>query len=306
LQSIDIDLAAGTQKLLNGMNPPSSPAIIRSLVAEILSATSPFVLVLDDYHVIDNPEIHDAMAELLLQVPPAMRVVLVSRTDPPLPLARLRSRQDLFDLGQEDLRITDDEAVELMRQSDRLEVTPSEAITLNERAEGWVAGLQLVGHVLRGQSPERIRRFATEFTGSVRSIETYLWEEVIGRQREAVRTILLRTSILDRFSASLCQAVTGNSESGAITRQLEQDHLDGRDGPPRDGQTTTKGVEVWISWLAGGEPEVQAAVIERLHALFPKGHLRARTVRGTVAPQPAVVRSPSARRPSPEDRNAAS
>jgi LuxR family maltose regulon positive regulatory protein len=225
LQSIDVDLAPATQKLLNGMSPPSGPAIVGSLVAELFPATRPLVLVLDDYHVIDNPEIHDAMAALLLQLPPGMRVVLVSRTDPPLPLARLRSQQDIFELGQEDLRITGEEAVELMRQGDRLEVTPNQAINLNARAEGWVAGLQLVGHVLRGQPPQRIHRFATEFTGSVRSIESYLWEEVIGRQAEAVRTFLLRTSILDRFCGSLCQAVTGSPDSGAIIRQLEQDHL---------------------------------------------------------------------------------
>jgi LuxR family maltose regulon positive regulatory protein len=225
LQSIDVDLAAGTQKLLNGMNPPATPAIVASLVAELFPATRPFVLVLDDYHVIDNPEIHDAMATLLLQLPPDMRVVLVSRTDPPLPLARLLSQQDVFELGREDLRITDEEAVELMQQSDRLEITPGQAVNLNVRAEGWVAGLQLIGCVLRGQSLQRIHRFATEFAGSVRSIERYLWEEVIGRQTEDVRAFLLRTSILDRFCGPLCQAVTGSPESGAIIRQLEQDHL---------------------------------------------------------------------------------
>jgi LuxR family maltose regulon positive regulatory protein len=112
-----------------------------------------------------------------------------------------------------------------MRQSDRLGIAPGDADRLNERTEGWVAGLQLVGYVLRGQTPDRIGRFAAEFSGSVRSIETYLWEEVIGRQKEAVRAFLLQSSILDRFTGPLCLAVTGNDDSAAIIRQLERDRL---------------------------------------------------------------------------------
>jgi LuxR family maltose regulon positive regulatory protein len=145
LQTIDHDLAAATQALLKRTNPPSSSEIVQTLVAELSSATRPLALVLDDFHAIDNPEIHDVMTELLTQLPLDMRVVLISRTEPPLQLARLRSRQDLFELGREDLRVTDDEALELMHKRDSLEVTASEAITLNRRAEGWVAGLQLIG-----------------------------------------------------------------------------------------------------------------------------------------------------------------
>ncbi len=225
LQSIDVELAAGTQKVLTAGTPLAIREVVDSLLTELSSATRPFVLVLDDYHVIDNSVIHAAMATLLLQLPEGMRVVIVSRTDPPLPLARLRSQQGLCELGQDHLRLTDEEAVELIQQGYRLEITLNQAINLNERAEGWVAGLQLVGHILRGQSPQRVHRFATEFAGSVRSIATYLWEEVIGNQPEAVRTFLLQTSILDRFCGPLCQAVTENPESSAILRQLEQDHL---------------------------------------------------------------------------------
>ena len=165
------------------------------------------------------------MSSIVTNLPESLRVFLISRTDPPLPLARLRSRTELLEFNQEDLQFTDDEALALLQRFDGLEVTPSEVFTFNQRTEGWVAGLQLVSHVLRGYTQDRIRRFAAEFSGSVRLIERYLWEEVIGLQSEAVQSFLLQTSILPQFSAPLCDAVTQCGDSAAMIRQLEQDRL---------------------------------------------------------------------------------
>ena len=222
IQTIDRDSppAPGNSSMIP---PPQTQMVVRSLVTEISATTRAFALVLDDYHVIDTPDIHAAMALLLQNLQPTMHVFLISRTEPPLLLARLRGRQELLELGQAELQFTNDEALALLQRFDQLEVTPGEVGTLNERAEGWVTGLQLVSHDLRGHSSDRIRRFTEEFSGSVRSIENYLWEEVIARQPDAVQDFLLRTSILSPFNAQLCDAVTGCADSAAMIRQLERE-----------------------------------------------------------------------------------
>jgi LuxR family maltose regulon positive regulatory protein len=225
IQAIDPAAAAATQALLADPQPPSARALVRALLADIAPTTRPFALVLDDYHAIADPAIHAAVGTLLNALPPTMRVVIASRTEPPLPLARLRGRAELLEIGQADLRFTDEEALDLLQRTNGLEVTPGEVGVLNERAEGWVAGLQLVGHLLRGQPGDRVRRFAAEFSGNVRSIEAYLWEEVIDRQPAPVRDFLVRTSLLDRFCGELCDAVTGGTDGVATIRQVEHDRL---------------------------------------------------------------------------------
>ena len=225
IQTIDREIVSDTWTLINSANPPPTQQILRSLLIEISATTRAFALVLDDYHVIESPDIHAAVALLLQNLPAAMRVFILTRTEPPLSLARLRGRQELLELGQAELRFTNDEALAFLQRFDQLEVTPGEVGTLNKRAEGWVTGLQLVSHDLRGHSPDRIRRFTEEFSGSVRSIENYLWEEVIARQPEAVQDFLLRTSILSPFNALLCDEVTGRGDSTAMIRHLEREGL---------------------------------------------------------------------------------
>jgi LuxR family maltose regulon positive regulatory protein len=225
IQTIDRDIAASTWQLINDADPPPTQMIVRSLVAEISATTRAFALVLDDYQAIDSPDIHAAMALLLQNLQPAMRVFIITRTEPPLLLARLRGRQELLELSQAELQFTNDEALALLQRFDQLEVTPGEVGTLNDRAEGWVTGLQLVSHDLRGHSPDRIRRFTEEFSGSVRSIENYLWEEVIARQPETVQDFLVQTSILSPFNAQLCDAVTERTDSAAMIRRLEREGL---------------------------------------------------------------------------------
>jgi LuxR family maltose regulon positive regulatory protein len=225
IQSIDRDVGAATSQLLHEVRSPTSQAIAKSLLEDVYATTRPFALVLDDYQEIDNVDIHEAMSALLLRLPGTMRVVIVSRTEPAMQLARLRSRQELLELGHEELRFSDDEALELLQRFNGLELTPGDVFSINDRAEGWVAGLQLVSYVLRGHSPERVRQFTNEFSGSVRSIENYLWEETIQRQSEATKQFLLRTSILSRFNAPLCEVVTGRADSATVLRQLEHDQM---------------------------------------------------------------------------------
>jgi LuxR family maltose regulon positive regulatory protein len=224
LVSVDPEVALRTQSVLDDPAPPVM-AVVRSLLDDLSATTRPFALILDDYQAIEAPEIHHAVGTLLQNLPPAMRVVVVTRTDLPLPVARLRSQGDLLEFNQEDLRFTDDEALELLQRTKGLEVTPGDVAHINARAEGWAMGLQLVGQVMRDQPHERIRRFAKEFSGNVRPIETYLWEEVIQRQPDEIREFLLRTSILAQLTPPLCDAVIGSDRSAALIQRLEQESL---------------------------------------------------------------------------------
>ena len=225
LQTIDREIAAGTYELLDGQGVVYPQLIAGSLLHELAAVTRPFVLVLDDYDAVDSPEIHEGIAFLLQNLPPSMRVVLIARTEPPLPLARLRAHDDVLELRAQDLRFTRDEALSFLQESHGLDLAPGEVDVLNERTEGWVAGLQLVAHALRGQPREQVRRIAAEIGGSVRFVEEYLWEEALRGQPEAVRTFLLRTSILDRFDAQLCNAVVGTTDGAELLRRCERANL---------------------------------------------------------------------------------
>src|SRR6478735_9385252 len=222
---IDRDIAADTFDILDDPDQHHVREATASLLEGLAKATHAFALVLDDYHVIDSPEIHEIMRAIVQRAPLTMRVFIISRTEPPLQLAGLRGRHQLLELEQDDLRFTHEEALELLQVTNGIDVTPGDVNSINDRAEGWVAGLQLAAYMMRAQSRTGIRQFVDDFCGSVRSIEHYLLEEVIGRQSASVQEFLLRTSILDRFCAPLCDAVTGNEESRAMIRHLERNNL---------------------------------------------------------------------------------
>jgi LuxR family maltose regulon positive regulatory protein len=226
VETIDRDIAADTLALLRDPGQPHRCEVATaSLLEGLAKATHAFALVLDDYQVIDSPGIHDIMRAIVQHPPLIMRVFIISRSEPPLQLAGLRGRHQVLELGQEDLRFTHEEALELLHVTNGIDVTPGEVNAINDRAEGWVAGLQLAAYMMHAQSKTGIRHFVDDFCGSVRSIEHYLLEEVIGRQSPAIQDFLLRTSILDRFSAPLCAAVTGMEESRAVIRHLERNNL---------------------------------------------------------------------------------
>jgi LuxR family maltose regulon positive regulatory protein len=208
--------------------PPSASAslddaTLAPLVNALAQVESSFALILDDYHVIQEPGLHAAVNFLLEHQPPAMRLVIATRSDPPLGLARLRARGQLTELRQADLRFTSPEVASFLAKTMGLQM-PAEAIAgLANRTEGWIAGLQMAALSLQGG--EEPGRFVSRLTGNNRYIFDYLLEEVLARQPPEVREFLLKTSVLGQMTAPLCEALTGNANSQSLLKQLEQANL---------------------------------------------------------------------------------
>src|SRR5262249_41088674 len=199
--------------------------VVRALINEF--ATQPgadeVLLVLDDYHLIDAKVVHASLTFLLEYLPVGLHLVLASRIDPPLPLARLRAGRQLAELRAQDLRFTADEAAALLREALGADLPGTEVAALTTRAEGWAAGLQLAALSLRGQSDTV--GFVATFSGSHRFVLDYLTEEVLSQQSEPVRGFLLETSVLERLSGELCDAVTGRADSQAMLEAIERANL---------------------------------------------------------------------------------
>jgi LuxR family maltose regulon positive regulatory protein len=205
LQTVQADIGKAALAMLQSPQPLPVEAVLTALINEIAVVPHPFVLVLDDYHLIHTLPIHSALAFLLDHLPPNMHLVMASRADPPLPLARLRGRDQLTELREADLRFTTDEAAAFLNQVMGLELSDEDVAALEARTEGWIAGLQMAALSMQGRKD--IPGFIAAFTGSHRYILDYLMEEVFRQQPAAVQDFLLKTSILDRFTASLCDAV---------------------------------------------------------------------------------------------------
>jgi LuxR family transcriptional regulator, maltose regulon positive regulatory protein len=203
--------------------PPSSfEGLVTALINELAAqpAENGIVLVLDDYHLVDAWPVHASLAFLLEHLPPGLHLVLASRSDPPLPLARLRVRGQLAELRADDLRFTAEEAADLLRESAGAALPGAAVAALVARTEGWAAGLQLAALSLRGRSD--IAGFVAAFSGSHRYILDYLTGEVLDGQPEQVREFLLETSVLECLSGGLCDAVTGRDDGQAMLEQVEQ------------------------------------------------------------------------------------
>jgi len=213
LQTIEANVGAGVPSAFQSPQPPPIESLFTSLINEITEIANPFILVLDDYHLIAAQPVHDALTFLLDHLPPPMHLVIATRADPPLPIARLRGRGQLTELRLTDLRFTSDEAAAFLNQVMGLGLAADDIATLASRTEGWIAGLQMAAVSMRGQ--EDVAGFIRAFTGSDRYILDYLVEEVLQRQPESVQTFLLQTSILDHLTGALCDAVTGISESAS-------------------------------------------------------------------------------------------
>ncbi|HEU4782024.1 MAG TPA: LuxR C-terminal-related transcriptional regulator [Ktedonobacterales bacterium] len=220
LQTIAANMGEGLLDVLQSPQPPPSDALLTTLVNDIAGIAAPFVLVLDDYHVIDSAAIDHALSFLLDHLPPGMRVVITTREDPQLPLARLRARGHLTELRAADLRFTPSEAAAFLNHVMGLNLSPHDITTLETRTEGWIAGLQLAALSLQGH--EDAAGFIQAFAGDHRYIADYLVDEVLERQLEPVRRFLLQTSVLDRISGPLCDAVTGRQESHKRLEALER------------------------------------------------------------------------------------
>lgn len=227
LQTLAPQIGAGVLGLLQSPQPPQDPsareAMLTALLNEITTISDGFVLVLDDYHRIDDTAVDQSLAFLLDHLPPQMHVVITTREDPQLPLARYRARGQMTELRAADLRFTPAEAAAFLNQVMGLDLSAEEVTVLEERTEGWIAGLQLAALSMRGRAD--VAHFVKAFTGDNRYIVDYLVEEVLRRQPERVRSFLLQTAILDRLSGSLCDAVTEHKDSMALLDVLERSNL---------------------------------------------------------------------------------
>jgi LuxR family maltose regulon positive regulatory protein len=223
LRTVATDIGEGVLGALQSPQPPPTETILTALLNEINAIPDNFVVVLDDYHLIDARPIDDALAFLLEHLPPRMHLVVATREDPHLPLSRLRVRGQMSELRAAYLRFTPSEAAEFLVGVMGLSLSAEDIAALEDRTEGWIAGLQLAALSMRGR--EDVAGFIRAFAGDNRYVVDYLVEEVLQRQPERVRSFLLQTSILERLSGPLCDAVTGREGSNALLEALERGNL---------------------------------------------------------------------------------
>ncbi len=292
--------------------------VARALVAEEMAHPgAPIVLVLDDYHAVVNSSIHAGMDQLLVEAPSTLRVVIGTRHDPPLMLARLRAQDGLREVRFDDLRFDEGDVSALLNDSMAIGLAESDLHRVTERTEGWAVGVQLVGLSLRNQADHAV--FIEEFTGGDRYVADYLRDEVLARLPERVRGFLLDTAILDRLTAPLCAAVSGVADSQGVLEELDRQNLfmipldrrrrwfryhhlfaewlrlQSTDDPrPRHRRAAE-----WLArhgfpgeairhYVAAGELDLAAEVIDRAHWLFV-GQGREETLRDWTQQLPADV-----------------
>ena len=217
LQTIAPGAGVAAQEMLCPPQLPPAESILTALVNDLCSLASNAVLVLDDYHAIDASAVHNAIAFLLDHLPPQVHVVIATRADPHLPLARWRSRGQSVEIRADDLRFTADETAAFLNQVMELNLSAEDVVTLEACTEGWIAGLQMAALSMRGRQDSS--RFIQSFSGSHRYVLDYLAEEVLNRQPENVQTFLLQTSILERLCGPLCDEVIGIRDQGSGTRK---------------------------------------------------------------------------------------
>jgi len=223
LQLVDEGIAAPLLSALQSQQMPVVEKVLTGVLNEITQRVDPLVLVLDDYHMITEAAIAEVMGYLLRHLPPQLHLVLTTREDPDLPLARLRAGDHLTEIRARDLRFTQGEADIFLRDIMGLALSEQDVAELEDRTEGWAVGLQLAGLSMKKQADPK--SFIADFSGSQRHILDYLTDEVIRQQPEDVKSFLLQTSILDRLSGSLCDMVTERIDSDKLLAHLEATNL---------------------------------------------------------------------------------
>ena len=204
-------------------SPLSIDLVLTTLLNELAGAPSGVWLVLDDYHLVENHDVRDGMTFLLEHLPPPVHVVLSTRADPDLPLARWRVRGELVEIRAADLRFTSDEAAVYLNEATGLHLGAEDVAVLEERTEGWIAALQLAALSMQGR--EDVSGFIAQFAGNDRYIVDYLVEEVLAQQPDPVREFLLHSAVLDRLTGPLCDAVTGRNDGSHMLTTLERANL---------------------------------------------------------------------------------
>jgi len=223
LQTVVPELGEAAGQALAAPQPPAAEAVLTLVLNEASQHERPVVIILDDYDAIITPAVHQAVAFFLEHLPPALLLVLTTRSDPPLPLSRLRARGQVVEVRSADLRFSHEEVAAFLNQVMGLELTPEALAALEQRTEGWAAGLQLAALSMQGHSDQA--DFIAAFTGSHRFILDYLTDEVLEQRPKGTRQFLLQTAILDRLCGPLCDAVTGGSDGQAVLERLEQANL---------------------------------------------------------------------------------
>ena len=224
LQTVEPSLGQGVLGMLKSPQFPPIESVLTTLINEIAAITQEFALVLDDYHVVNTPSIDQALTFLLAHLPLQMHLVITTREDPNLPLARLRVRGQLTELRIADLRFTRDEAASFLRQMMGLDLSEQNIAALETRTEGWIAGLQMAALSMRGHQDDAAS-FIQSFSGSHHFVLDYLVEEVLQQQSASVQKFMLQTAVLNQLTGSLCNALTGADDSQEILESLERANL---------------------------------------------------------------------------------
>lgn len=223
LQRVEAGLGKSIEQALRSPRAFPPDELISLLLKEVTALTRPLILALDDYHEIQSPPVHAFINFLLEYQPASLHLVLITREDPPVPLARLRGRGQLLEIRQEDLRFNELECITFFQSTLGLDITAGAVATLIRRTEGWATGLHLAALALQGHPDPDV--FIRSFSGSNRFILDYLLDEVLERQPLAVQDFLLKTSILERMCAPLCAALTSRADSQAQLNALEAANL---------------------------------------------------------------------------------
>ena len=228
LQTVSENMGSRITAVLRNMSSPDWEMVVTQLINDLIkipAGNAPITLVFDDYHLIHANSIHQSLSFLLHHQPPQLHVVILTRSDPPLALARLRVKGRLHELRAADLRFTIGEAGDFFRCVLPFDLSGATLKTLSERIEGWAAGLQLAALSLRGLSAAEADPFVQAFSGAQRYVLHFLLEEVYQRQPERIRDFLLQTAVLPTLNPSLCTAVTGYDDAGSILGQLAEQNL---------------------------------------------------------------------------------
>jgi LuxR family maltose regulon positive regulatory protein len=223
LQTVDATIGAAIPILQPGVQPPPIDILLTMLINDLSTRRDSILLLLDDYHLITTSEIHEAITFLVEHLPPAITLGVSSRADPPLPLSRWRVRRQLSEIRAEDLRFSEEEIDQFLRQELAITLPSTAVAALARRTEGWIAGLQLAALSLQGHTNPT--KFVDHFTGSHSYIIDYLVEEVLHRQSPATQCFLLQTSLLQRLCGPLCDAVTERTDSQALLEQVQRANL---------------------------------------------------------------------------------
>jgi LuxR family maltose regulon positive regulatory protein len=223
LQAVVPQVGKAAHDWLRAPQPPPLESVLTLLINDLCLVSEELVLVLDDYHTLGAGAVHQAVAFVLDRLPPSLHLVIATRADPPLPLSRWRSRDQMTEVRADDLRFTFAETTEFFGRVMGLGLSSDEIATLEERTEGWIVGLQMAALSLRGR--EDASAFVQAFSGSHRYVLDYLVAEVIDSQPPQIQQFLLQTSILDRLSGPLCEAITGQSGGQSMLERLESANL---------------------------------------------------------------------------------